>query len=346
MNKKTKRTGRSRKNKTRKYYGGFNKVMNNNKNGVTDKNEETKGVLDIIGNKLSGYSGEALNYLKEKGLRLAGLQPIKEEESAINGSPKEVDKKMNELSDAASGIIADVKNVFDKGSAAIIGNINGVLESPKVGESVSAAAEETAAISEKLLENFNEKLSTPEMKEETKKALENVAQVSEIAIEALDKPLNKAIDQLNAAGTKAASGIASGVVKVGTDALEAVPGVGAVIGAFKIANDATKAAQNVVSAATDATSTVKELVHETGENIDESLEKLDEKKEDLEKATFKPEASLNQLNKVGGSITNRVNKSITEFENTNNVSSMYKNNKTKRKFLKNKAKSKRVRFAI
>lgn len=340
MNKKTKRTGRSRKNKTRKYYGG--------KNGVTDKNGETKGVLDIIGNKLSGYSGEALNYLKEKGLRLAGLQPIKEEESAINDSPKEVDKKMNELSDAASGIISDVKNVFDKGSAAVIGNINGVLESPKVGESVSAAAEETAAISEKLLENFNEKLSTPEMKEETKKALENVAQVSEIAVEALDKPLNKAIDQLNAAGTKAASGIASGAVKVGTDFLAAVPGVGAVIEVGKIANDVTKAAQNVVSAATDATSTVKELVHETGENIDESLEKLDEKKEEEfeEETTVKPEVSLNQLNKVGGSITNRVNKSIAEFENTNIISSVSKNNKTKRKFLKNKGKSKRVRFAI
>ena len=254
---------------------------------------------------------------------------------------------MNEISDAASGIVSDVKNVFDKGSSAVIGNINDVLGSPEVGQSVNAAAEETAAIGEKLLENLNKSISTPEMKEETKEALENVAQVSEIAVEALDKPLNKAIDELNESGAKAASGIASGVVKVGTDVLAAVPGVGALIEVGKIANDATKAAQNVVSAATDATSTVKELVQATSENIDKSLEKLDDKKEEgLEEATttlkpeetLNPDKSLNQLNKVGGSITNRVNKSITEFENTNN--------QTRRKISKNKGKSKRVRFAI
>lgn len=351
MNKKTKRI-RNRKNKTnkiRKYYGGFNEV----------NKEKNEGVLGIIGNKLSGYSGQVFDYVKNKGLRLAGLQEIKkEEESIIDDSTKEVDQKVSEIGNAASGIVSDVKKVFDEGSAAVIGNINGVLESPKVGQSLNEASAETAAIGEKLLDNFNEQLSTPEMKEQTKEALENASIVTEIAVDAFEKPLNKALDELNAAGTKATSGIVSGAIKVGTDALSAIPGVGAVVELGKIANDASKAAKDVVKATSDAASTVKELVEETRENIDEGLQKLDEKKEALEgvtfnpEATFKPEAtvkppqeSLNELNKTGGSISNRVKKSIHQFENTNNTH-LTGGYKTRRRLLKGKGKSKRVRFAI
>jgi hypothetical protein len=87
----------------------------------------------------------------------------------------------------ASEIIGDVKDVVDKGSAAVLENINDVLESPKVGETLTEAATETAEIGEKLLETFNEKLSTPELKEETKIALDNVADYADIAVEALDE---------------------------------------------------------------------------------------------------------------------------------------------------------------
>ena len=69
MNKQTKHIKKSiiknRKNKTRKYYGG-SKYFGG----------KTEGIFDIIGTKLSGYSGNAFNYIKEKGLRLAGLQLI------------------------------------------------------------------------------------------------------------------------------------------------------------------------------------------------------------------------------------------------------------------------------
>ena len=371
MNKKTKRTRRNKKNKTRKYYGGFNKVMNNKviDNKVID-NKKSEGIIDIIGNKLSGYSGKVFDYVKEKGLRLAGLQEIKkEEEPVINDSTQKVDQKINEISDAASGIVSDVKNVFDKGSAAVIGNINDVLDSPEVGKTLDTTAKETAAIGEKLLDNFNKELSTPEMKEVTKEAIENASDVAGVAVEAFDKPLNKAIDGLNNAGQKAASGIASGVIKVGTDAMAAVPGLGAVIEIGKIANDATKSAQDIASAAQNATATVKELAEETRENIDDGFKKLDEKKDGIEEESFKqldnpldksldnpldktldksldkPEETLNQLNKVGGSITNRVNKSIHQFENTNDIH-LKGGYKTIRNQFKGKGKTKRVRFAI
>jgi ABC-type transporter Mla subunit MlaD len=208
---------------------------------------------------------------------------------------------------------------------------------------VNEAAEETAAVGEKLLDNFNEKLNTPELKEATKEAIENASEVAEVAVKAFDKPLNKALDELSEAGTKAASAVTSGTIKVGTDALSAIPGVGAIVELGKIANDASRAANNVMEATSDATATIKELVEETRENIDEGLEKLDQKKEEgLENS----KSSLKNLNKVGGSITNRVNKSIHQFENTNNTTSKNNNYQTRRKFSKNKGKSKRVRFAI
>ena len=340
MNKQTKRIRRNRKNKTRKHYGGAVEVT-----------DESKGIFDVIGDKLSGYSGKAINYVKDKGLRLVGLQPI--QQPTQNASTQEVDQKINEIGNAASEIIEDVKNVVDKGSAAVLENINDVLESPKVGETLSEAATETAEIGEKLLENFNEKLSTPELKEEAKIALDNAAQYTDIAVEAMDEPINKAIDQLNEAGTKAASGAVSGIVKVGTDAMAAVPGAGAIIEVGKMVNDASRAIGDVASAASEATSTISKVVEETSKNIDEGLDKLEEKKERMSNAftppsvNLNPGEDLNKLNKVGGTITNRVEKSIDEFENpVSNAPVLTGGRKTRKKFLKRKGKSKRVRFAI
>jgi len=344
MNKQTKRIRRNIKNKTRKYYGG----------AVPDETVENKGIFDIIGDKLSGYSGKAFTYIKDKGLRLAGLQPIKQ--PIENAATQEVDHKINEIGDAASEIIGDVKNVVDKGSAAIIENINDVLESPHVGETLTEAASETGAIGEKLLENFNEKLSTPELKEETKIALDNVAQYADITVEALNEPLNKAVDELNEAGTKAASGAISGAIKVGTDVMAAVPGFGAIIEVGKILNDGSRAVGDVTAAASQATSTISKVVDETSKNINESLDKLEEKKERLSASmnsltpdmNLKPDMTLKQLNKDGLNVSNRIGKSINQFENPINSAPVIQQGgkKTRRKFLKRKGKSKRVRFSI
>ena len=348
MNKQTKRIRRNRKNKTRKHYGGSTEVTDN----------KSKGIFDVIGDKLSDYSGKAFNYVKDKSLRLAGLQPIKksETEPVQSASIQEVDNKINEIGDAASGVVSDAKeigsdivNVVDKGSAAVIGNINDVLESPQVGESLNDAASETADIGEKLLENFNESLSTPELKEETKEALDNAADYADIAVEAMDEPINKAVDELNEAGTKAASGAVSGAIKVGTDAMAAVPYLGGIIELGKMINDGSRAIGDVATAASDATSTISKVVEETSKNIDKGLDKLEEKREGLNTdIDLKPDATLKQLNKDGVSVSNRVNKSIEQFENPVNSAPVVQKGgkKTRRKLFKNKGKSKRVRFAI
>jgi len=362
---KTKNIARSR-NRTKKYYGG-----------ALEEANKSKGIFDVIGNTLSNYTEKIVNYAKEKGLRLAGVEPIKKADdlSTINNSNQtnsnqtnstnNIDNNINKISDTASEFVSgakeigsDIVNVFNKGSAAVIGNINEVLESPQVEASVSEAASETAEIGEKLLENFNEKLSTPELKEEAKEALENAADYAEIAVEALDKPLNKAIDQLNADGTKAASGIATGVIKVGTDAMAAVPGIGAVIELGKMANDASAAAGDVVEATSKAVSTVSNVVADTTKNIEEGINKLEEEKNISENVgeNVGQNMSVNEsmkggmskfkeINKDGLKIYNRVNNSINAFENPlqPNKKGGYK---TKRRLLKNRPKTKRVRFAI
>jgi ABC-type transporter Mla subunit MlaD len=326
MSKLTKKNRTNKmKNRSKKYFGGKSKVS-----------EKSDGVFDIIGDKLSDFTGKAANYVEKKGLRLAGLQPIKKnDDEIIDESTKQVDEKINELSESASGLISnakeigsDIVKVFDKGSAAIVGQINDVLESPKIENSVREAAEETAEIGEKLLKKFNDKLSTPEFKEETKEALENVADYAEITIKAMDEPVNDAVDKLNEAGTKAASGAVTGLIKVSTDAMAAVPGAGAIVELGKIVNDTSAAVGDVVEAATDATSTVSKVIQETSENINESLDKLEEKKKEGEK------------------ILSRTNKSIKSFESPATSFISGGGRKTKRKLFKHKGKSKRVRFAI
>lgn len=327
------------------YLGGASEAINM---------EKSKGIFDILSEKIGNYAGDAFDYVKSKGYRLAGVQPIQSNENTSMDPTKNVDENMNKVSDAASGLVSGAKhigsnivNVFDKGSAAVVENINDVLGSKKVEESVTDAANETAAIGEKLLENINEKISTPKLKEETKKVLENAADYVEIAVEAMDEPINKAVDELNKAGTTAAAGIASGVVKVGTDALAAVPGVGAVIEVGKMANDASAAAGDVVKAASDASSTMSRVVEETSKNIEEGLEKKELEKNELENNMNNMKggmANFKEINKGGMKIYNRVNNSINQFENPLVTSS---GSKTRRKHRnKPKPKTKRVRFAI
>ena len=340
MKKQTKRKNNNKR-KTRKYYGGKN----------TNISENKKGIIDSIGDKLYNYSKDTRNFLTEKGLRLLGLQTIPKDKDNIEN----VDKKIDNLSDASSSMVSgilssaekigsDVANVVDKSSAALIGQVNDVLESPKIENSISEAAEETAQISEKLLENVNEKLNNPILKKETEIVLDNVGDYAEIAVDALNKPLNKGIDELNEAGSHAMAGIASGAIKVGTDALAAVPGLGAVIEIGKIANDTSKAVGEVVEAGKDTATTISDIVKETNKNIHEGIEKLDEVERIKDINTKEVNNNFKNINNDGKKISNRINKSINEFEKP----TPYKGGKkTKSKNLGNiSKKTKRVRFSI
>jgi gas vesicle protein len=373
QNKRRRITKKTRKYK--KYYGGSVELSN----PESVKENKTEGVIDIIGNKLSGYTGRIINYGKEKGLRLLGLQTIKPSDVEANVAATEsqkIDETLNQATEGISKIGSDVVNVADKASAAIIENINDVLQSPEVGKSVSEAAGDIAETGTKLLSEFNKVANTPEFKQQTKVAIDNAAEIAEIAIQAADKPITEAVDVLNEAGEKAVAGVASGAVKAATDVAAAVPFYGSIIDMGKMVNDVTAAAQDVVEASTTATEAVSKAVKETSENINEGLEKLEAAKQkvdnlsgsmpstpqmppmpqmpsvpkinsqNIQKQMVQQAAGgLKKINNEKYQVAGRIIDSINEFKDPINFS-IIKGGKTKKHHVKSKGKSKRVRFNL
>jgi len=307
--------------KTRKYFGGDNKKDEINTENL-DSIPEKKGVFDLIGDKVTDVAEGATSFVKDKALRLIGLQPINEEQDKQNENSQQNNKIDNNVGNAISnaestttGLLSNVKsigndaaNIFNQGAAAVVGNINDVLESPRVETSVTEAAKQTAQVGTNLLKKFNENLNDPEFKEVTKEALENASDYLEIGVKALNKPLDSAIDELNQSGTKAASGAVSGLIKVGMDAVGAVPGVGAIVDVGKMINDGTKAASTVVEAGSEAVETASDLFIKTNAGIKKGIQELEKKKSEAENIAKRTSDSMNEFqnplstntDKVGG----------------------------------------------
>jgi len=304
MTKLTRRFKKNKKNKTIKRGGASEDFQK----------EERQGVIDMIGDKISGVASSAATFAEDSGLKLIGLERIDKSE---NDSTKQVDN-----------ITSGVENVVDKTGAAIIENINEVLESNAVNETTSQAAEKTANIIKTTAEKFNEALDNPEVKAEVKESIEKAGEIGSVIVEASEKPIEKAVDVAANAVSKATSASLAGVIKVGTDMMAAVPGVGAVIEVGKMLNDGTKAASSVVEAGSEAVEAASDAFIETKENIERGLKVLEEKK------------------RIGNEISNRTNVSIKDFENPIITSQIAGGRKTRRRLFKRKAKSKHVIFSI
>jgi hypothetical protein len=353
MNKKTKRTKqRSNKTRNKKYIGGEGDSITHTTEGVNPNKgesitnnqttpstmkgfEKSKGVLDIVGDRFKDWGHTSAEYLKNVALKSAGLKEIETPtDTKVEETTSDIANKASELANTATELASKV-------SASIIGSVNTALNNPDVKGSVAETAKETAKIATEVLETFNNELSTPKMKEEVKEALDNAGEYAVIAGEALKEPLEVAGERINEAVVLGASGLASGAVKVGTDAAAAIPGLGAVVEVGKIINDSSAAIGDVVEAGTDIASTVSELVVNTNDNITEGIEKL------------------NAIKKEGNNIAERTGASVESFNDSSknrNLSSVVPSilktenkiggRKTRRKLLKRKGKSKRVRFAI
>jgi hypothetical protein len=230
--------------------------------------------------------------------------------------------------------MSNVSNVADKTSAAVIDNINEVLGSEAVSESVKEAGEETAAITGKLAETFNDAMDNPVVKAEVEEAIENAGEVATVVAKAAEEPIKEVARVTVEAGTDALGAASAGFVKVGTDMLAAIPGVGGIIEVGKMINDGSKAASAVVEAGSEALEVASDAFIDTKEKVEEGLKQLEDKK------------------KMAEEISNRTTNSINQFENplkkvTDKIPETPKTGgrKTKRRLFKRKAKSKRVRFA-
>jgi len=304
---KTKNKRNKKHKRTRKYYGGSPPPATVNTNSVATVNtnsvaafKSNEGVFNILGNKLSGFASSALNYIEEKALRAAGLKKIKDDKTDANGN-NVVEDGVNK----ASGFVSNTIN-----------NVNNKLNSPEVQGSITAAAQDFSETGAKLLGNFNQVASSPLLKEQVKIAADNASDYAKIVVEAMDEPLNEAADSFNKAGVKAASGLVSGAIKVGTDAMAAVPGAGAVIEVGKMLNDGSKAAGDVVEAVSDASETLSKVVTKTSENIDKGLDNIEAKKQRVENLT----GQKLDITQFSNHLTNAKNAAKNASNNVNNVS--------------------------
>ncbi len=207
-------------------------------------------------------------------------------------------------------------------------------EPNKIVEAASNAAVNLKAASNAIFEKIND----PNFVEAAKETTNNIG---EIAGPIFDKTVDKAVETVQKQSGKVGVAIAD----MGTSALGAIPGVGAVIALGREANDI----QTIVSASLDST---KEVLNTLNEGIVEGADKYEEIKNlqhslpnvptlpslpnvpslpnnnDLPSIRGGGERGFKKLQKAGATINNRINDSINEF-------------------LKNKThKNKKVRFNI
>ena len=239
--------------------------------------------------------------------------------------PQQLDEITNTIGDFAKKTTNDLaynlKNTVHK-------QVVDVLNSPELINGTKNALEIISTNAKR----FNDTYGTPETKKNIEDAVTNASNIASVVIDASKKPINNAVDELTNAGIRAASEGSAGAVKVGTDVLAAVPGVGAIIELGKIANDASVAAANITEAVSDAT----EIVSKTKQEIDQSLNNI----------TQENERMLSQQQKVGKQISDRTNKTMSEFTSPPSYKQTGGYQKSKRRLLKRKSKTKRVTFAI
>lgn len=296
----TRRCKKNRKNKSIRQNGGEN---------------EREGVVDMVGDKIAEVASSAAKTIGDAGLKIIGLERINKENN------------LQETGESP-GIISNVKNVADKTGAAIIENVNEVLGSEAAKETTEQAAEQNATILKKGAETFNNALNNPEVKQEVEEAIEHAGEIGSVVVKASEKPFNEAVDAVAKAVPKVTSAAVSGAIKVGTDALGAVPFWGAIIDMGKMVNDGSKAASAVVEASSEAAEVASDAFIETKENIEKGLQELDEKK------------------RISEQISNRTKNSINNFENPIMSIQTGGVRKTRRRLFKRKKQSKRVRFAV
>jgi hypothetical protein len=211
----------------------------------------------------------------------------------------DIDPSYNIVTHLENTLYDNAADIANSSKDFLIRNINDLLESPKIAQ-LSEAGED-------YLRDFNEKIENPVFKEE----VQHTMNVAKDYIDIAEKPFEDAVAKLAKSGEKATSAALSGAIRVGTDAMAAIPGVGAVIELGKIANDGSTAISKVIEAGKEAAETADDFIHDVNEKN-----------------------NLLHLKQTGGKIIRRTAETIDTFTK-----------KTPKRLLRrNRRKTKRVRF--
>ncbi|MFY7730791.1 MAG: hypothetical protein ACOVRN_14815 [Flavobacterium sp.] len=283
---------RTKRQKTQSQYGGFS---------------EHEGIVDKVGNRLYNVASSAAQTAVDAGLKIAGLERI--------GAHSIGDASHNHDTSFT------VPDFLDRTGASILGNINEALGSNAAKQSTEEAARTTARLVREGAATFNAALNDPIVKAELEQAIEHAGEIGSVIVKAAEKPFNEAVEVAAQAAPKITSAAVSGAIKVGTDAVAAVPFLGAVVDAGKMLNDGSKAASAMVSAGTEAIDAASDAFLETKASVERGLQALKEKK------------------RMAEQIVNRTTRSIRDFENPTIQTG---GKRTRRRLFKHK---RRVQFA-
>jgi len=312
MSKLTRRFKKNMKNKTIKKGGAL---------------EERIGVIELLGDNLIKVASSAATTAADAALRIAGLERINKynQENQINGITSN-GQQTNDSGDDRPGILCTALDVIDRTGGIIIDDINDVLSSNRFKQTTEEAATKTANLIKDSAKTINDTLNDPAIRAELEEAIKKAGEISELVVKYGEKPYNRALDVAAKSFQKASSAALTGAVKVGTDALSAVPFVGSLVSAGNALNNTSKAACAITEAGSEIVQTASDAFIEIKKNVDKSLAELEEKK------------------KMGDQISNRINNSINDFENP--VMPQRGGDKTRRRLFKTNNKSRRVTFAI
>ena len=328
----TKRFKRGR-NATRKYYGGQLAPV---QGPQMDKKEFIKheGILTELANKVVNLLKPVLKIGLTKALN--ALEPTAGTEVSQAQEPEQ-DSRLKQAGQTAA-------NILNKGLAMVLNQVNTVLAAPGVQTTVDVEAARATELVTDIFSRVAEKLRDPKLQEQARLAGDELAIYAKILVEAMREPLIELVGILSQAGLKATSAITVGIIKVVTDAMAAVPGIGAVMEVGKIANDVSRAVGDAAEAGSNATTAASKAVFDITENVKQGLKNANQTPP-AEVRAENPEtevptaggghknmkqalAELARAQRAGKKIENRTRLEIARFENPRIQT---KNNKTRRR---------------
>jgi hypothetical protein len=304
MSKMSRRLKKIKKNKTYKMKGG-----DETQNIGEDPVDNREGIIDKVENELKPMLSTAGNiFLNSMGLE------------KINKTPEDIGstQKLGEM-------VSSGKNMVNNVATNTINNVNEVIGSNIFKEGTREVATNLANNIKDNLQIINDAVNQPEVKEQINQAAKNAGETATLLIQAAQNPLNEGAAVLGETIPKVANAGLSGTIKLTTDAMAAVPGVGAIVEVGKMLNDGSKAASAAIEAGSEAIETVSDMYMKTKANYDNLVNKLNEQK------------------RLANQISNRTTQSINQFQNPLQAAG---SRRTRRRLLNRKAKSKRVRFAF
>jgi len=331
---------------TKKYKRKFN-IRGGNNNNNTQKNGRTS-LFETIGTAAKNAISGTANFLEEKGARFLGFKrinstpsdqpnPQSQSQAQIEEQSSQLYQQASNLSTTASNVATGLLNKANQVGAIIVDELNKNIEGP-VKNTVSAALSRTVEATKDVLETANEKLNDPALIEDVKEAAENVANTAEVIEEASEPALNNLIDNTSEIGAKAASKIGESSVGVALNTAEAIPGVGAVIGLVRDADNIATAGEAIVEAGAQTAATFADSLVKAEEAIKNKIAESASIKNRISEGVNKFNAADNISKKMG--LGNVSNSAMTRAS-----SLLKKGGKLSKKFRKNQRRlSKRLRF--